>query len=357
MKYVTCCLGGVMNLLIDCDNTISINRQSLVDLFNSEDGDVRAALPKERFHYSNHPYVEHEIVSNEYYQEYDLEKDDIDAVILFTMTPYENNYFFDTPNKVFVVSLAGWNHLTRVEMDVGIAFLICSIVIRYSLNIGESHDKTTGCINDFWWDKTGIDPGMRAAFICESCRSMHKEFISKNVTVFSFFTAVLDSISVAARNGKSIFQTMPRFQNFKSELFDIFLCHNTEDKEEVRKLNDLLKGSGLKTWFDEEQIEPGDIWQEKLEEAIGNVRACAIIVGDSGFGPWQAKELRAFISEFDNQDSLLIPVLVGEHEFIPKLPIFLKQYQYLDLRSKKFSDAYRLVGRLSRQTMVGDREE
>ena len=63
------------------------------------------------------------------------------------------------------------------------------------------------------------------------------------------------------------------------------LCHKSGDKPTVRNLNTILKNADIKTWFDEEQIRPGDVWQDKLEAEILRISACLIIVGDSGIGP------------------------------------------------------------------------
>ncbi|HVZ39756.1 MAG TPA: toll/interleukin-1 receptor domain-containing protein [Candidatus Kapabacteria bacterium] len=41
-------------------------------------------------------------------------------------------------------------------------------------------------------------------------------------------------------------------------LYDIFLSHNSKDKLRVRALAERLKGAGLRVWFDEWIIQPGD---------------------------------------------------------------------------------------------------
>jgi hypothetical protein len=41
-------------------------------------------------------------------------------------------------------------------------------------------------------------------------------------------------------------------QDSKTEIFDVFLCHNSEDKPAVREISKLLKGNNIKPWLDEE---------------------------------------------------------------------------------------------------------
>ena len=48
--------------------------------------------------------------------------------------------------------------------------------------------------------------------------------------------------------------------------FDVFLSHNSRDKPAVRKLAQRLHGDGLRVWFDEWVIRPGDVIYLKIEE-------------------------------------------------------------------------------------------
>jgi hypothetical protein len=43
----------------------------------------------------------------------------------------------------------------------------------------------------------------------------------------------------------------------QAEIFDVFLCHNSEDKPAVREISKKLVKEGIKPWMDEEQIPPG----------------------------------------------------------------------------------------------------
>jgi hypothetical protein len=57
-------------------------------------------------------------------------------------------------------------------------------------------------------------------------------------------------------------------QDSKAEIFDVFLCHNSEDKPAVREISQKLVREGIKPWLDEEQIRPGTSWQTALGEQI-----------------------------------------------------------------------------------------
>ncbi|NEP20038.1 MAG: TIR domain-containing protein, partial [Leptolyngbya sp. SIO4C1] len=52
----------------------------------------------------------------------------------------------------------------------------------------------------------------------------------------------------------------------KSE-FDVFLAHNSKDKPFVRLIAEELKRFGLKPWIDEEEILPGQYFQDAIQDA------------------------------------------------------------------------------------------
>lgn len=115
--------------------------------------------------------------------------------------------------------------------------------------------------------------------------------------------------------------------------FDVFLCHNSDDKVEIRGIADKLIEQGIKPWLDEREIRPGTSWQIALEEQIGNIKSAAIFIGRSGIGPWQNMEIRAYINEFVEHNYSVIPAILPTAEKTPTLPIFLKHLQIVDFRA------------------------
>ncbi|MCP4663031.1 MAG: protein kinase [bacterium] len=114
--------------------------------------------------------------------------------------------------------------------------------------------------------------------------------------------------------------------------FDVFLSHNSRDKPAVRQLGEALKQRGLRIWLDDWELVPGRPWQEALKEIIETTRAAAVLVGKDGLGPWQEPEMRACVSEFVAREVPVIPVLLPGAPGKPELPIFLKQFTWVDLR-------------------------
>ena len=254
--------------------------------------------------------------------------------LIVTTVPFDNNYFSIGDGQITILSLSEWQILTSLPMTNGIGFFLCKIIIKHRLRIGTNHDEPVGCISDFLWDKRGIDVGMRAAFLCDRCREHSAN--DKNIKSQEFIDimTILNHVSIASRNGEDVLNEksfMPKDVN--KPLYDVFICHNAVDKPIVRQFNSVLKRATIRTWLDEDQIRPGEVWQDKLETEISQISSCVIIVGDSRSGPWQDMERRAFINEFANRGCKLIPVLIGSPDSVPELPIFLRQFMWAGLIS------------------------
>ena len=129
----------------------------------------------------------------------------------------------------------------------------------------------------------------------------------------------------------------------KSEGFDVFLCHNVADKRLVRWTARRLRERGIRPWLDEDELPPGQSWQEELERQIGSIKAAAVFVGPNGIGPWQNQEIRAFLDEFVTRRCPVIPVLLPGAEIPASLPLFLRSMTWVDLRKKAPVGIERLI--------------
>jgi len=125
--------------------------------------------------------------------------------------------------------------------------------------------------------------------------------------------------------------------------YDVFLCHNSEDKNEVKVIAKLLMSRGILPWLDEWDLQPGLPWQVALEKQIANIRSAAVFVGGSGFGPWQNMELSAFLRQFVGRNCPVIPVLLSTCEKSPNLPVFLGGLNAVDFRKEVTDPLDRLI--------------
>ena len=125
--------------------------------------------------------------------------------------------------------------------------------------------------------------------------------------------------------------------------FDVFLCHNGQDKPEVKKIAETLKQQGLTPWLDEWELQPGLPWQRELEKQIQNIKSAAVFVGGSGIGPWQQMEIEAYLRRFVRNQCPVIPVLLPNAPEQPELPLFLEGMTWVDFRRLSPKPMERLI--------------
>jgi hypothetical protein len=316
-----------MNIVLYSDDTISVKMTEIVKNLNRVVRDFRFNEGKGVFSISSN-IISKDKTYTEIEKTLLSETMHADEVLMFTEKRYDNNYFWDSDGKYSIVSFWGWKHLTNLSRNNGVAYFCCAIILR---NLFTTHDKNTGCINDMWIDKTGIDVGMRTAYICPKCMSSPKRFsIRDRDNVIKDLTAALNDISAASRNNMDICDYWEK--QTKKLAFDVFLCHNSQEKDTIRLMNRRLKKSRVRTWLDEEQLPPGQSWQDLLEKQIEQIKTAAIFVGKSGIGPWQEEEIKAFLREFVRRKCPVIPVILKDCSKPPELPLFLSQFTWVDFR-------------------------
>jgi TIR domain len=116
--------------------------------------------------------------------------------------------------------------------------------------------------------------------------------------------------------------------------FDVFLCHNSQDKPAVKRLAKRIETEGLRPWFDEWHAPPGTDWLWELEKQIANVRSAAVFIGQNGLGPWQREEIGAFLLQYSRRRCPIFPVLLRGGDEPYEMPLFLEGKTWVDLRKR-----------------------
>lgn len=100
--------------------------------------------------------------------------------------------------------------------------------------------------------------------------------------------------------------------------YDVFICHASEDKDEVaRPLADALARMGRTVWLDELQLRIGDSLRQKIDEGVRNSRFGVVILSPAFFRKrWTQWELDGLVQrELATGSVVVLPVWHGlEHD-------------------------------------------
>jgi 8-oxo-dGTP pyrophosphatase MutT (NUDIX family) len=113
--------------------------------------------------------------------------------------------------------------------------------------------------------------------------------------------------------------------------FDVFISYSSHDQEQVRQLERRLTDTGLKVWFDERCIQPGDNILQAIETGLSNSRVMLLCMSDNAFkSDWTGMENAVFrFRDPLNKNRRFIPVKMGNCE-IPDAFRCLKYVDYQD---------------------------
>src|SRR5947209_20462927 len=119
---------------------------------------------------------------------------------------------------------------------------------------------------------------------------------------------------------------------------DIFLSHSAKDKAVVRPLAERLRADGLRVWFDEWEIKPGDSIPAKIEEGLEHSRVLVLCMSANAFGSdWAQLEAGTFrFRDPLNKGRRFIPLRLDEAPIKGSLALFT----YLNWRAEDLEQEY-----------------
>jgi hypothetical protein len=107
--------------------------------------------------------------------------------------------------------------------------------------------------------------------------------------------------------------------------YDVFLSHSSKDKPVVRAIAERLKQDGLRVWFDEWEIKPGDSIPAKIEEGLEHSRVLVLCMSANAFGSdWAQMESGTFrFRDPLNKERRFIPLRLDDAPIKGSLAQFL----------------------------------
>jgi len=126
--------------------------------------------------------------------------------------------------------------------------------------------------------------------------------------------------------------------------YDVFLSHSSKDKDIVRAVAERLRADGLRVWFDEWTLKPGDSLPKKLDDGLEESRVLVLFMSANAFGSdWARLESGTFrFRDPLNEERRFIPLRLDD------APIrgALAQFIYIDWLPPMDSDREQAYAKL-----------
>lgn len=113
--------------------------------------------------------------------------------------------------------------------------------------------------------------------------------------------------------------------------FDVFLSYSRNDEEAVRVYASKLEGAGLKVWFDESMVPPGQPIARWLDSALDRSRTLVLFMSANALASDWVKLESGTLRFRDplNKAKRFIPVRLDDSE----PPDFLRESLFVDLQN------------------------
>ena len=118
--------------------------------------------------------------------------------------------------------------------------------------------------------------------------------------------------------------------------FDVFLSHNSLDKDSVRDIANKLERGGIIPWLDEGRFVGGAHWKKELYEALDQTKIVFFFLGINGVGPWQDAEIDYLHNRYISsrrESPRIVPILLpgASIDNLPSKLNYLKEIQFVTL--------------------------
>ena len=135
--------------------------------------------------------------------------------------------------------------------------------------------------------------------------------------------------------------------------YDVFLSHSSADKPVVRELAERLRAAGLRVWFDEWLIRPGDLISARIEEGLEHSAVLLFCMSANAFGSdWVSLEGHtAIFRDPQNLERRFLPLRLDD----APIKTMLRGYAYIDWQSE--ADRQAQLGRLLEACGARQREK
>ena len=112
----------------------------------------------------------------------------------------------------------------------------------------------------------------------------------------------------------------------------VFLCHSSGDKPRVRDLYQRLLDAGIDPWLDEEDLLPGQHWEEEIPQAVERADAVIVCLSRASIAKdgYVQKEIGYALDKVQEKPEGVIYLIPARLEEVD-IPRRLRQWHRVDL--------------------------
>ncbi|MFN0054223.1 MAG: TIR domain-containing protein [Planctomycetales bacterium] len=133
--------------------------------------------------------------------------------------------------------------------------------------------------------------------------------------------------------------------------YDVFLSHSSRDKAKARQVAEKLHQMGLRVWFDEWSIIPGQLIGKAIDEGLEQSRILVLAMSKASFdSDWVTLETQAALFRDPiNRERRFVPVCLDTLEDA-QIPRMLRGFKYIDLSQAAEAEYEKLKGLCQQET-------
>ena len=132
----------------------------------------------------------------------------------------------------------------------------------------------------------------------------------------------------------------------------VFISYSRRNLDFAKQLVDDLQKAGLKVWFDQISIEPGEQWDAAIEKGLQSAIAVIVIISPDSM---ESVNVRNEINFARDNDQLILPVLFQ----MAQVQLNLESINWVDLSEPKLYQVNlpRLIARLAKEAQLLDEQK
>ncbi|MBK7692336.1 MAG: toll/interleukin-1 receptor domain-containing protein [Bacteroidetes bacterium] len=368
-----------MTIYIAQDSTTSLKLSKVVKYLNSKCNYIKfEEIPI--IVETNEEYVMFPKTHNKYLKQVKTKRSQNDFLIVLTELQYDNNYFFEGETDLIILSFFGWKYLTSLPIENGLVYFICGMLLDEVIPYDAiDHSERLGCVNDFLFDKTRVDDGMRKGHLCTDC----KKYIQKHKLtefeslLYSDAISLLKNLAISSSNERSILNnnsnaTVLNIDTNKKTIKhsvkkstnngdSIFISYSHKDEKDRLKLEDhlkILQRLGLISIWTDRKIAPGEEWKGQIDNNINNARIILLLISSNFLASDYCFdiEMKTALKRHKNNETTAIPIIlrdclwqISEFAKLQALPLDGKPIQKFTKKDEAYASIARAIAKIIKE--------